>query len=367
MNNDKLKFKINIMKKQITLLAAIMLFIATSINATVWRVNNRVNVDADFTTLGAAISGSSANDTLYLEGSPTSYGNAYIYSPVTIIGTGYFLNENDSTQAYKEKSIVGSLYFNNGSQGSVVEGLYIDAVNTYVPAYGVYINTNDITIRRNYIFGHGNYNWVHHYGIYVVATYNSLTIEQNWIRPYAPNSDGSYTHAIHFVAYTIGSLIQNNIIYCDTNGRAIYMGEDNEASSLIVKNNAIMGNITTYNSSHYNNILIHGSYTPATNDLNSNNICDLTQYPNENDNQQSVVMSTVFEDYTTNIDNGYILKAGSPAIGSGVLAVDCGPFGTNDPYVLSGMPPIPAIFDLEMNQTIGTSTIPVTVKSMSHK
>jgi hypothetical protein len=145
------------------------------------------------------------------------------------------------------------------------------------------------------------------------------------------------------------------------------MGEDNEASSLIVKNNAIMGDITTYNSSHYNNILIHGSYTPATNDLNSNNICDITQYPNENGNQQSIVMSTVFEDYTTNIDNGFILKAGSPAIGTGVLAVDCGPFGTNDPYVLSGMPPIPAIFDFEMSQTIGTSTIPVTIKSMSHK
>lgn len=101
--------------------------------------------------------------------------------------------------------------------------------------------------------------------------------------------------------------------------------------------------------------------------MNSNNICDLTQYPNENGNQQSIVMSTVFEDYTTFIDNGYILKAGSPAIGTGVLGVDCGPFGTNDPYVLSGMPPIPAIFDFEMNQTIGTSTIPVTIKSMSHK
>jgi len=354
------------MKKQITLLTAIMIFIAISINATVWRVNNRVNVDADFTTLADAIAGASANDTIYLEGSPTSYGGASFSKPLTVIGTGYFLNENDSTQAYKEKSIVGTLYFHNGSQGSVVEGLYIDAVNTYVSAYGVYINTNDITIRRNYIFAHGNNSWVHHYSIYVVATYSSLTIEQNWIRPTGlPN--GNYSHAIHFVAYTIGSLIQNNIIYCDTSGKAIYMGEDHEASSLIVKNNAIMGDITTYNSSQYNNILIYGSYTPATNDLNSNNICDLTQYPNENGNQQSIVMSTVFEDYTTFIDNGYILKAGSPAIGTGVLGVDCGPFGTNDPYVLSGMPPIPAIFDFEMNQTIGTSTIPVTVKSMSHK
>jgi len=354
------------MKKQITLLTAIALFIAFTTNATVWRVNNRVNIDADFTTLAAAISGASANDTIYLEGSPTSYGSGSFYKPLTILGTGYFLNENDSTQTYKETSKVGPLYFYNGSQGSVIEGLYIEYYSNYGSTC-VNIYTNNITVRRNYLYAHGDYSFYHHYCISVNGIHNSMTIEQNWLRSYAPNSSAVYTHGIHFVSYTIGSLIQNNIIYCDTLGKAIYMGEDNEASSLIVKNNAIMGDITTYNSSQYNNILIYGSYTPAINDLSSNNICDGTQYPNENGNQQSVDMSTVFEDYTTNIDNGYILKAGSPAIGNGVLGVDCGPFGTNHPYVLSGMPPIPAIFDFEMSQAIGTATIPVTVKAMSHK
>ena len=92
------------MKKQITLLTAIALFIAMTTNATVWRVNNRVNISADFTTLAAAISGASANDTIYLEGSPYSYGTGSFYKPLTVIGTGYFLNENDSTQAYMETS-----------------------------------------------------------------------------------------------------------------------------------------------------------------------------------------------------------------------------------------------------------------------
>jgi hypothetical protein len=156
-------------------------------------------------------------------------------------------------------------------------------------------------------------------------------------------------------------------MYADTNNYSIYMTENNEASSLIITNNTIWGDILTYNSSQYNNILIYGTYTEGNGDLNSHNLCNATQYPNINGNQQNVDMSTVFEDYTNYIDNGYILKSGSPAIGAGVLGVDCGAFGTTDPYVLSGMPPIPAIFDFEMNQTIGTATIPVKIKAKSHK
>ena len=102
-------------------------------------------------------------------------------------------------------------------------------------------------------------------------------------------------------------------------------------------------------SAHYNNIILWGTYTAGAGDINSNNLCGETQYPNVNGNQQNVDMTTVFEDYTTYIDNGYLLKAGSSAIGAGMLGVDCGAFGTNDPYVLSGMPPIPAIFDVEMD------------------
>jgi hypothetical protein len=136
------------MKTKITLLTAIALFIAMTMDAKVWRVNNRVNVQADFTTLNSAVSGASAGDTIYLEGSPNSYGNAgYIAKQLTIIGTGYFLNENDSSQVFKESSKVGYMIFYNGSQGSVIEGITFLA--SYY-SYGVNISTSNITIRRNH-------------------------------------------------------------------------------------------------------------------------------------------------------------------------------------------------------------------------
>ena len=105
------------MNRNITILTAIIIFIAMSASATVWRVNNRPNVDADFTTLQAAFTGASAGDTIYLEGSPFSYGGGSNFNKqLTVIGTGYWLNENDSTQAYNQPSIVSTLKFNAGSE-----------------------------------------------------------------------------------------------------------------------------------------------------------------------------------------------------------------------------------------------------------
>lgn len=354
------------MRRKITILTAITIFFAMSANATVWRVNNRPNVDADFTTLASAYNAASAGDTIYLEGSPFSYGGDSFYKPLTVIGAGYYLNENDSTQVYKETSIVSALSFNSGSEGSVIEGLDITFYKS-TSATAILINTNNITIRRNNIepYSSSAHSSYYAYGIRIGAAYDSITIEQNWIEPVAGYAN--HGRGIGFSTYCTNSIVRNNIIKSDTSEYAITLGAENETTSLIISNNIIMGQVITYYSSHYNNIIMWGAYSPGIGDINSNNLCNETQYPIINDNQQNVLMTTVFEGYTTYIDNGYLLKVGSPAIGAGMLGVDCGAFGTNDPYVLSGMPPIPAIFDVEMDQSIGSTTLPVTIKAKSHK
>ncbi len=347
------------MKTKITLLTAIALFIAMTMDAKVWRVNNRVNVQADFTTLSLAIGGASAGDTIYLEGSPDSYGNSgSITKQLTFIGTGYFLNENDSSQVFKESSKVGNMRFYNGSQGSVVEGITFLA-----SSYGVNISTSNITIRRNH------FALTYLYGlkcINITTIADSLLIDQNWIEPDISNT--SYiNYGIFFDKYTTNSVIRNNIILADTSDFAIYMKEENPTSTLTITNNTIKGNIETFYSAQYNNILIDGTYTSGTGDVTSSNLCNATQYSNTNGNVQNVDMSTVFTDHTSTIDNGYILKTGSSAEGAGLNGEDCGAYGTNDPYVTSGIPPIPAIFGFEISQSIGSPTIPVTIKAMSHK
>lgn len=353
------------MKKLSLIFTTTFLLIVIVSSATVWRVNNRPNVDADFATLQAAIDGASATDTIYLEGSPFSYGGGSFFKPLTVIGAGYWLNENDQTQAYKESSKVGILNFYNGSQGSLIEGLVISIAGNY-GGNSVYIDTHNITIRRNKITATGYYGGYNAIGIRVNNVGNSIIIEQNWIEPNNTATDAT-GYAIFTNYYLINSTISNNVFHCDTTGKAIFISVVNEAASCIISNNVIMGEMNTSYSSHFNNIILWGDYTPGSGDINSNNLCNATQYPNLNSNQQNVDMTTVFEDYSTYIDNGYILAIGSPANGAGIGGDDCGAFGTNDPYVLSGMPPIPAIYEVEMTQSIGTSTLPVTVKAMSHK
>ena len=49
-----------------------------------------------------AYAAASAGDTIYIESSPVPYGPLDMYKRLVVIGTGYFLSENDSTQANTE-------------------------------------------------------------------------------------------------------------------------------------------------------------------------------------------------------------------------------------------------------------------------
>ena len=110
-------------------------------------------------------------------------------------------------------------------------------------------------------------------------------------------------------------------------------------------NNVLMGGLYTHNGAYLNNILLDGSAS-GSNNFYYYNLGNSTQFGNDFGNQQNVDMSTVFVDYTSGVDNGLILAPGSPAIGAGFEGVDCGIFGGDRPYMLSGMPPIPSFLNL---------------------
>ena len=355
------------MKKLFTTTAILLLTII--LNATVWRVNNRPNVNADFTTLQLAIDGASQGDTLYIGASETSYGPGIFTKQLIVIGAGYWLAENDTTQMYTEESQTGRLTFNDGSQGSEALGLYIYENNTNAIPSPIKISTNDIQIKRNKIVGYRNYNHnsASSYGIWITDNLSNIIISQNWIS--ATGADQTSKYCIVISQILTNSIINNNFIHTSLqNKRSIYMSTNSTTTELVISNNVIWGTITTYYTIHNNNIQIEGSYNNGTGDLTSNNICSGTQYPATNSNQQNVDMSTVFVDYFGYIDNDYILLTGSPAIGAGINGGDCGVFGNgtgNDPYVLSGIPAIPSVFQATIT-TMGSSTLPVNIKASSH-
>jgi hypothetical protein len=316
------------MKKMIliTVMLVLSLGILTT-SAAKWRVNN-TGIQADFITAQEAASSPQVvnGDTIYFEGSTWPYGNVTVNKRLVIIGPGYFLGENDSTQADKKAARVGTITLAGGSDGSVVKGMYIES-------YLTINSTSDVTAERNYCNALDiNYNCV------------KLVIIRNYINSIAASS---CNHV----------LISNNIIsYDGAWGLTI-----SNSGSAIIANNVIKGYININNSVFKNNISLMtnpGGFVTA-NVTSESNIGAGTQFGTSSGNQSNVDMNAVFT-FTGSTDGKYTLKAGSPAIGAGTGGTDCGIFGGDYPYVLSGMVTGPSVYYLNMDG------IDVTVKAKSH-
>lgn len=319
--------------KKLAILLSVIVFSLTA-QAKVWRVNNIAAMNANFTSFVAAQSTASANDTLYFEGSTISYGNIVLTKPLVIISLGFFLEENPQTQSNFITAKFGNIELNTGSSGSLLTGLVIQEKIT--------INVSDIAITKCYIGG---------------ISFNNATVSgdilllQNYIK-------GGLSD--YYSRNTIFNLIISNNYISST----ISLGATTSGS---IFNNIIDGYLLVSNFTINNNILTSGTLT-QNNNVFYNNICNGNQFPLGNGNQQNVIMSDVFVGATGNSSDGqWQLKEYSPALGAGNDGKDCGMFGGESPYVLSGLPSIPAIYEVTMPAT-GTSNngINVTIKAKTH-
>jgi hypothetical protein len=328
------------LQKSILFTIIFTLFLATTAIAETWYVDNKPGATADFTDLQTAHDDASVQngDIIYVAGSPTSYGDLTCTKQLFIYGPGYFLGENENTQAYKVSAKTGTIVFDSGSEGSIITGIYC---TYFIRAY-----TNDITIKRNYIDNAVN----------VDTGVSNIIIAQNYI-------DYSNGSAIHVDGNCSNIIIKNNYLYGG------YTINSNSSSELQIINNVMYGDLEEiYNSTIENNILRDGYYYTYSEQNNTvqNNLCNGDQFPAGNGNQLNVDMSTVFV-YEGSTDGWWQLKDGSPAIGAGVNGEDCGMFGGDEPYVLSGLPPIPAVYYFNAPVSgSATEGLPVQVKVKAH-
>lgn len=346
------------MRTMLLVVAAISIFSYSSY-AKVWRVNNNTGANANFISLQAAHDSVPSGDTLHLEASATSYGGLSCSKKLTIIGTGYFLNENANSQAITQSSKVGQIYLYDGSAGTVIMGLDFQGSGINVYAHDIVIKRNKFsspngstpdynvgTISINYAQNNGN-----------IAA-NNVIITQN----YGVRIDVNYP--------STGILITNNFLSYPS-----YTGETTTGQVLVQHANAISlvqnnifrrGRVTANNSSFTNNIMYTGFFE-GTGNLVSNNLANASQFGTANNNKENVDMAAVFVGAGTDVssDGQWKLKSGSPAIGAGYGSttanpIDAGIFGGQTPYMLAGLPPVPAIYFFE-NQPIGSNSDPIDV------
>lgn len=327
------------MKKHALLLAVLAVLLVNNIQAAIWRVNNNPGINANFTSFTAAQNVASNGDTLYFEGSPVSYGDITITKPLVIIGPGYFLTENPQTQANPVSAQFGTVNFNAGSSGSILSGFVV---------YKVYISVGNITINGNLITSG--------IGINASSAFANVIILTNYF------VDGGFYNPSIF--QSSGNSIVNNVVISNNKTHRISLPNK---YNCIINNNVFEEDISVYNSTISNNIQKTGNQT-LNNNYYYNNIGSGTQFPSGNGNQQSIDMVNVFVGATGNSTDGqWQLKEYSPAIGAGNDGLDCGMFGGTNPYVLSGMPDIPSIYQIIMPTSGNTNTgINVTVKAKTH-
>jgi len=327
------------MTKRTLLIATAIIMIAQITSATVWRVNATPNSSADYTSLQAAHDNAStlADDTLYLEGSTFPAGGLTITKKLTIIGNGYFLGENPDTQHNISPSIISAIvYCQAGSEGSKFTGCTFNEA--------IYIYTNNIIIERNF-FNYANYQ------VYGVANCSDILILDNYFISHTSWSN------IHFPNTHSNILVANNYFYGQINVSGNFGG--------IFANNIFNRPATIYNSTVVNNIALTNSIT-LTNCITTYNIGTSTQFGNQDGNQENVLQTDIFVGLSGNSTDGqWQLKVGSPAIGTGENGTDIGIYGGENPYKLSGLPAIPAIYSLDA-QSFPGNTLDVNLKAKSH-
>lgn len=335
------------MKKRVNyylIFSLLFVFSNESLMAKIWRVNNAPGINADFNNLQTAHDSANAGDTLYVEGTPFSYGGLTCTKRLSLFGPGYFLAENENTSAIINHAHIDGINLNDGSQGTLVCGFYVWQNTT--------INVNNIQLKRNF-----------HNSVQVFNK-DSILIAQNYF-----NSGGIYIYSDNPVIRNIR--IINNIILGQLSLSNI--------KSALVYNNLFQGSVQGTESFFVNNLFIetgncNSSLVNAINqNLFSNNIFCGTGVGSVNGNQANIDLSTVFlvaptatkpQDVST--DGRWQLKVGSPAKAAGFGStnekpVDIGPFGGTEPYVLSGLPPIPSIYFFE-HQPIGSNADPLDVR-----
>jgi hypothetical protein len=289
-----------------------------------------------------------AGDTLLVEGTPLEYEGLTCTKRLVIIGPGYLLTQNPQSQANSQSARVRAIDFNAGSEGSVIIGLTFSNNSSL---YGPSIRVNNIAVMRCYLTN----------GIKINASISNLVVVQNYLEKYGIDVNSSL--------YSFGGVIlRNNIIASPI---AITQYTDAPRIFAAVEHNVFLGNVTVSANAFRNNIIAGKAATVAvTSGAIQNNLVSNNQLPPTDGNQtyNETALFAGLAGAGNSTDGQYQLKPDSPYRAAGLNGVEPGAFGGSEPYVLSGVPAIPTIYDLQ-GESVGSKQngLNVTIKARTNQ
>lgn len=362
-------------KLRLLLVAVAAACITLPANAKIWRVNNNatgtygdnMGGTVTFPVFKQLAEVNSSNlvvpgDTIHLEGSATVYDNATLAKRLIIIGPGYFLNENPNVSTNVLPSTVSYLTYNNGTQGSQLIGVHVQH------SFGIGINTSNILIKRCKI----------DYDVTLTFEISDIRIIQNYFSNVSQNSASAVSG--HSFGFPTDVVFNNNICR-----KTLILRNSSTVYTLLeCKNNVFESPAITNNpsielnaGSFQNNILVTpNAIVNINNGTNQNVSFNISasasnQFGMANNNIVVTNMTTLFVDPASNTTDGdYQLRSGSPGSNTGSDGTDRGAFGGLAPanrYTLSGLPPIPVIYEITTQGVAGPAGLPVTIKARTVK
>ncbi len=311
------------------------------------RVNNAPHTSPDHVTIQAAINAAADGDTILVEGSTTAYDGFTLQNKrLNLIGPGYGLAANLGTPANKLGATVqggnGYSYVRTSStsagsaDGTLIMGLDFstelileDCANVTVAR--CHFNGNSMgrlrlddapatTVSQCFFRGSSS-SFIAFYG----PNTSGVRIE-NCLMPEAPLS----------IPSPVGTLyLNNNLLYGLSLSGGTSLSADN---NLFLSNFSLPSGAGTFR----NNLFYNG--IPAV----------VVGGGNLSYSSHSLVMSRINASNAT-FDGRYQITdepgpAPNPALDAGTDGTHIGPFGGANPYILSGVPPLPTIDELSVPQ-----------------
>jgi hypothetical protein len=333
---------------QFFLLVAMLCLTSYLSLATIRIVNNSTPTPVGtYATIQLAHDAASPGDTLMLTPSESEYSGINVTRKLHIIGNGW-----DRASTLLPNTKTGTFSFSGGSSGSSLTGCLINGqINVY---------TDDITIKRNkcgFIYSDGNLNTIIIQNI-ILGSRTSSNRDAGSMVYISANSSGVITNNIIINTTSSGVYSRWGLIICYPSqcviSNNIFKGQSG-ATIFDTSGNSYIGQ------SFYNNIIIEGGVSGVIG--SHHNLCNSTQLPATDGNQQNIDINSLFVDLA---NNDFHLKSGSPAIGAGYNGSDCGIYGGELGFVDKGVPGLPYIYYLDVpgvaNKKDGLN---VTVKAKS--
>lgn len=288
-----------------------------------------------------------------------SYGAVTLTKRLNIYGTGYFLSNTQTPTL--GSSFVGSFALNTGSAGTIIAGfitenIYVNTDNCLI--YSNHVNntinigpsntTQNVQIKKNYIKSGG-----------INLSNNSINfnISNNIIVGYQLNMNTSGYGEFQLNTFVVQNTYYNNSIRF----------QGGSYSNVIFKNNIFC---SIMDESYISDFLhqIRPSY------LKNNIFKDSYTFNSQLDpsNKFGVTQESTYVGFPTNTNNiqedaRYQLQSSAVAKTAGEGNSECGAFGGNDPYVLSGIPSIPSIYQLTVpSQVPANGTLNIQIKAKTN-